>query len=105
MFDSSGINCGTHAILSINLAIIGSLSIIFSQMVSSMPAYPFVGGDYLTTNSLYTHHMWIGALFIVGAAAHAGIFAILNNTRSITLLQIIAQRDIITGHLVWVTYF
>jgi photosystem I P700 chlorophyll a apoprotein A1 len=105
MFDSSGINCGTHAILSINLAIIGSLSIIFSQMVSSMPAYPFVGGDYLTTNSLYTHHMWIGALFIVGAAAHAGIFAILNNTRSITLLQIIAQRDIITGHLVWVTIF
>ena len=29
--------------------------------------------DYMTVLGCFTHHMWIGALFIVGAGAHAAI--------------------------------
>jgi len=62
-----------HAQLAINLAMMGSLSIIVAHHMYAMPAYPYIATDYPTQLSLFTHHMWIGGFCIVGAGAHASI--------------------------------
>merc|ERR1712060_151263 len=62
-----------HAQLSLNLAIIGSLSIIVSHHMYAIPPYPYIAVEYGTQISLFTHHMWIGGFCIVGAGAHAAI--------------------------------
>jgi photosystem I P700 chlorophyll a apoprotein A1 len=63
-----------HGQLALNLAAVGSLSLVFSHHVYAMPPYPYLAYDYVTQLSLFTHHMWIGGFFIVGAAAHATYF-------------------------------
>jgi photosystem I P700 chlorophyll a apoprotein A1 len=54
-----------HAQLAINLAMVGSLSIIVAQHMYAMNPYPYMGIDYATQISLFTHHMWIGGFFVV----------------------------------------
>merc|ERR1712151_1371297 len=63
-----------HAQLSLNLAILGSVSIIVAHHIYSMPPYPYLAIDYRTQLSLFTHHVWIGGFCIVGAGAHAAVF-------------------------------
>ena len=60
-----------HAQLSLNLAMLGSISIIVSHHMYAMPPYPYLGIEYPTVVGLFTHHMWIGGFLIVGASAHA----------------------------------
>ncbi|KAG9438751.1 hypothetical protein H6P81_021289 [Aristolochia fimbriata] len=62
-----------HAQLSLNLAMLGSSTIVVAHHMYSMPPYPYLATDYGTQLSLFTHHMWIGGFLIVGAAAHAAI--------------------------------
>mgnify|MGYP003861880757 CR=1 FL=1 len=62
-----------HAQLAVNLALLGSLSIIVAQHMYAMPPYPYIGIDYPTQLSIFTHHTWIGGFLIVGAGAHAAI--------------------------------
>jgi photosystem I P700 chlorophyll a apoprotein A1 len=98
-----------HAQLAINLAMLGSLSIIVAHHMYAMPPYPFLATDYATVTSLFTHHVWIGGFLIVGAAAHAAIFMVrdydpaqnVNNVLDRTL----RHRDAIISHLVWVCQF
>ncbi|TVP64691.1 MAG: photosystem I core protein PsaA [Leptolyngbya sp. LCM1.Bin17] len=98
-----------HAQLAINLAMLGSLSIIVAQHMYAMPPYPFLATDYATVTSLFTHHMWIGGFLIVGAAAHAAIFMVrdydpaqnVNNVLDRTL----RHRDAIISHLAWACQF
>lgn len=59
--------------LALQLAIQGSLSIWFGHLIVAFPAYPHLATDYPTSLSLFTHHQWIGGIFIVGAAAHASL--------------------------------
>ncbi|KAK5838454.1 hypothetical protein PVK06_007184 [Gossypium arboreum] len=63
-----------HAQLSLNLAMLGSLTIVVAHHMYSMPPYLYLATDYGTQLSLFTHHMWIGGFLIVGATAHAAIF-------------------------------
>jgi photosystem I P700 chlorophyll a apoprotein A1 len=64
-----------HFQLSVNLAIIGSISIFFAHHISSMPTvYPMLSMNYPTLISLFSHHINIGALFILGSTAHTSIF-------------------------------
>merc|ERR1712060_398276 len=56
-----------HAQLAINLAMMGSLSIIVAHHMYAMPPYPYIGIDYATQLSLFTHHMWIGGFCVCGA--------------------------------------
>ncbi|KAD4385161.1 hypothetical protein E3N88_25329 [Mikania micrantha] len=65
-----------HAQLSLNLAMLGSLTIVVAHHMYAMPPYPYLATDYGTQLSLFTHHMWIGGFLIVGAAAHAAIFMV-----------------------------
>ena len=95
-----------HAQLSVNLAMLGSISILVSHHMYAMPPYPYIATDYMTVLGLFTHHMWIGGLFIVGAGAHAGIAMVrdYDPAKHIdnVLDRILKARDALISHLNWV---
>jgi photosystem I P700 chlorophyll a apoprotein A1 len=98
-----------HAQLAINLAMLGSLTIIVAQHMYAMPPYPYLATDYPTQLSIFTHHMWIGGFLIVGAGAHAAIFMVRDydpakNVNNL-LDRVIRHRDAIISHLNWVCIF
>ncbi|PHT68443.1 Photosystem I chlorophyll a apoprotein A1 [Capsicum annuum] len=98
-----------HAQLSLNLAMLGSLTIVVAHHMYSMPPYPYLATDYGTQLSLFTHHMWIGGFLIVGAAVHATIFMVRDydpTTRYNDLLdRVLRHRDAIISHLNWACIF
>lgn len=98
-----------HAQLGTNLAMLGSLTIIVAHHMYAMPPYPYIATDYATQLSLFTHHMWIGAFFIVGGAAHATIFMVRDYdpvvNRNNVLDRVLRHRDAIISHLNWVCMF
>ncbi|MBF2058206.1 MAG: photosystem I core protein PsaA [Cyanobacterium sp. T60_A2020_053] len=98
-----------HAQLAINLALLGSLTIIVAQHMYAMPPYPYLATDYGTQLSIFTHHMWIGGFLIVGAGAHASIFMVRDydpakNVNNL-LDRVLRHRDAIISHLNWVCIF
>ncbi|PSP15972.1 MAG: photosystem I core protein PsaA [Cyanobacteria bacterium QS_8_64_29] len=98
-----------HAQLAINLAMLGSVTVIVAQHMYAMPPYPYMATDYATQLSLFTHHMWIGAFLIVGAAAHGAIFMTRDydpaNHVNNVLDRVLRHRDAIISHLNWVCVF
>jgi len=98
-----------HAQLAINLALLGSLTIIIAHHMYAMPPYPYIAIDYPTQLSLFTHHMWIGAFCIVGAGAHGSIFMVRDYDATVNynnlLDRVIRHRDAIISHLNWVCIF
>jgi photosystem I P700 chlorophyll a apoprotein A1 len=98
-----------HAQLAINLAMVGSLSIIVAHHMYAMNPYPYMGIDYLTQINLFTHHMWIGGFLIVGAGAHAAIFMVRDYdpvmNQNNLLDRMLRHRDAIISHLNWVCLF
>tara|TARA_B100000214_G_scaffold374615_1_gene357950 strand:- start:1311 stop:2957 length:1647 start_codon:yes stop_codon:yes gene_type:complete len=98
-----------HAQLSLNLAMLGSISCVVAQHMYSMPPYPYLGIEYPTVVGLFTHHMWIGAFLIVGAGAHASI-AMIRDYNPVqhmgnVLDRVLKSRDAIISHLNWVCIF
>merc|ERR1711862_1070967 len=98
-----------HAQLAINLAMMGSLSIIVAHHMYAMPPYPYLATDYATQLSLFTHHMWIGGFCVVGGAAHGAIFIVRDytpaNNYNNLLDRVLRHRDAIISHLNWVCIF
>ncbi len=98
-----------HAQLAINLAMMGSLSIIVAHHMYAMPPYPYIATDYATQLSLFTHHVWIGGFCIVGAGAHASIFMVRDynpaQNYDNVLDRVIRHRDAIISHLNWLCIF
>ncbi len=98
-----------HAQLAINLAMVGSISVIVAQHMYAMNPYPYMGVDYATQVSLFTHHMWIGGFFIVGGAAHGAIFLVRDYdpvvNKNNVLDRTLRVRDAIISHLNWVCLF
>lgn len=98
-----------HAQLAINLAMMGSLSIIVAHHMYAMPPYPYLATDYATQLSMFTHHMWIGGFCVVGAGAHASIFMVrdYDPTQSYNNLldRVLRHRESIISHLNWVCIF
>jgi photosystem I P700 chlorophyll a apoprotein A1 len=98
-----------HAQLAINLALLGSLSIIVAHHMYAMPPYPYMAIDYATQLACFTHHMWIGGFLIVGAGAHGAIFMVRDYdpavNRGNVLDNVIRHRDAIISHLNWVCIF
>jgi photosystem I P700 chlorophyll a apoprotein A1 len=95
-----------HAQLAINLALLGSLTIIVAHHMYAMPPYPYIATDYGTQLSIFTHHVWIGGFLIVGAGAHAAIFMVRDydpakNVNNL-LDRVLRHRDAIISHLNWV---
>ena len=92
-----------HPHLSINLATTGSLSIAFADHIYAIPIYPFCGSIYPTVLCLFYHHMWNGRLLIVGGGAHASIHELGEALDRHNLPSSIKHRDVIIGHLIWVS--
>jgi photosystem I P700 chlorophyll a apoprotein A1 len=95
-----------HAQLAVNLAMLGSLSIIVAQHMYAMPPYAYMAVDYPTQIGLFTHHIWIGGFLIVGGAAHAAIAMVrdYDPAKHIdnVLDRVLKARDAIISHLNWV---
>ncbi|AII42391.1 phosphorylase [Synechococcus sp. KORDI-100] len=95
-----------HAQLGLNLAMLGSLSIIVAQHMYAMPPYAYMAIDYPTQIGLFTHHIWIGGFLIVGGAAHAAIAMVrdYDPAKHIdnVLDRVLKARDAIISHLNWV---
>mmetsp|Transcript_67088 Transcript_67088/g.184003 ORF Transcript_67088/g.184003 Transcript_67088/m.184003 type:complete len:732 (+) Transcript_67088:1375-3570(+) len=98
-----------HAQLAINLAMVGSLSIIVAHHMYAMPPYPYIGIDYATQLCIFTHHMWIGGFCVCGAGAHASIFMVRDyspvQSYNNLLDRVLRHRDAIISHLNWVCIF
>ncbi|KAL1205135.1 Photosystem I chlorophyll a apoprotein A1 [Cardamine amara subsp. amara] len=98
-----------HAQLSLNLDMLGFLTIVVAHHMYSMPPYPYLATDYATQLSLFTHHMWVGGFLKVGAAAHAAIFMVRDydptNGYNDLLDRVLRHRDAIISHLNWVCIF
>ena len=92
-----------QAQLSINLALTGSLSILFAHHGYAMPAYPYIAYDHATQLSQFTHHMWIGGFFIVGAAAHGALFMVYDYQLRYSWIvdRVLAHKHAILVHLNW----
>lgn len=98
-----------HAQLAVNLAMLGSLTILVAHHMYAMPPYPYIGVDYATALSIFTNHMWIGGLAIVGAGAHASIFLVRDYdpvvNQNNVLDRVLRHRDAIISHLNWLCLF
>jgi photosystem I P700 chlorophyll a apoprotein A1 len=98
-----------HAQLALNLALLGSLSILVRHHIYSIPPYPYQSIDYRTQLSIFTHHIWIGGLLIVGAGAHASVFIVrdyeLKYANNNLLDRLLRHREVIISHLNWVCIF
>jgi photosystem I P700 chlorophyll a apoprotein A1 len=98
-----------HAQLGLNLAMLGSITIIISHHMYAMPPYPYLSTDYMTVLGLFTHHMWIGALFIVGGAAHSAIAMVRDYDPAThidnVLDRVLKARDALISHLNWACMF
>ena len=86
-----------HIVLSINLALIASLSIIVADHLTRTPIYPHKSTSYPTILCLSIHHAWLTGFLIIGSGAHASIFNLLGSPTSE-----IRHRDPIYSHLIWV---
>lgn len=98
-----------HAQLAVNLSMVGSLSIIVAHHMYAMPPYPYIGVDYATALSIFTHHMWIGGFCIVGGAAHGAIFMVRDYdpvvNQNNVIDRVLRHRDAIISHLNWLCMF
>ena len=98
-----------HAQLAVNLAMLGSITILVAHHMYAMPPYPYLATDYATQLSIFTHHMWIGGFLIVGAGAHGSIFMVRDYdpvvNRNNVLDRVLRHRDAIISHLNWVCMF
>ncbi|PHT65782.1 Photosystem I chlorophyll a apoprotein A1 [Capsicum annuum] len=98
-----------HAQLSLNLAMLGSLTIVVAHYMYSMPPYPYLATDYCTQLSLFTRHIWIDGFLIVGAAAHASIYMVRyydpTTWHNNLLDRVLRHRDAIISHLNWACIF
>lgn len=79
-------------------------------MIYSLPSYPYLAYDYVSTVALYVHHNWIASLLMVGSFSHATLFLIRDYTRTCSrnqdvIARLISHKASIISHLSWVTLF
>ena len=110
------IDLSWHKWLAVNLFLLGSFSVVFAHHIVSMPVYPYLSYNYPAVMALFVHHMWIGGFLISGSGAHMCIFLVRDYSNDIVTFQsrpnvnailqhLLVHRDLIVGHLVWVTIF
>ena len=91
--------------LSVNLAVLGSWTIVVGHHLNAIPPYNYISIDYSTVISLFTHHIWIGGFCIVGAATHGSI-SIIRSIPTVGLVdRLLFYRDIIIYQLNYVCLF
>lgn len=114
---ASGLKLVTKYIVkSLNLQLALALTCIsiatstVGHQMYSMPSYPYISYDYVTTLALYIHHNWISSLLMIGAFAHSSLFLIRDYTnpgsRSEDLIsRLLFHKASLISHLSWCTLF
>lgn len=98
-----------HYQLAISLAILGTASSLTAQHMDALPPYAFL--DNLSQAALYTHHQYIGGLFVCGGFAHGAIYLVRDDSSryGITLDALsrwmLEHRQLIISHLSYVSLF
>jgi photosystem I P700 chlorophyll a apoprotein A2 len=106
----SFINKSLHLQLSLALIFISLTTNFVSQVMYSLPAYPYLAYDYVSVVSLFVHHNWIASLIMVGSFSHGTLFLIRDYTRSGSNTQdvisrLISHKASIISHLSWASLF
>jgi photosystem I P700 chlorophyll a apoprotein A1 len=102
-----------HGLLAFNLGLTASITSLFSHLAITLNPYFYLSVDYPTVLSNFCHHSWIAFGLILGSLAHASIFSLyelpqasLQKTGYFNVLYIsVHQREVILGHLIWVSIF
>jgi photosystem I P700 chlorophyll a apoprotein A1 len=102
-----------HGQLAVNLGLTATITLLFSYITISLNPYSYLSVDYPTVLSNFCHHSWIAFGLILGAVAHASIFSLYEHPRTSTqrtgyfnvLYISVLQREVILGHLIWVSIF
>jgi photosystem I P700 chlorophyll a apoprotein A1 len=90
----------SQASLAVALGCVGSACIVQSFIMPFMPAYGGLNTSFSTIWALYCHHYWLGIISLVGASSHLAYWSLRGD-----LPSYLSQRDIIIGHLTWVSTF
>lgn len=98
--------------LQLSLALIG-LSIVTSfasQTIYSLPSYPYISYDYISTVFLFVHHNWIASLLMVGSFSHSTLFLVRDYSQSKPknrdlITRLLSHKASIISHLSWVSLF
>lgn len=102
-------NNSLHFQLSIHLGALGTALSLVAQHMYALPPYAFMGQDYTTQASLYTHHQYIAIAFMLGAFAHAAIFWVRDydpeQNKGNVLDRVLRHKEAIISHLSWVSLF
>lgn len=99
MMRTSGVLC-FDGVLSLQLALLGSFSVLYSQLTSGITSYPYLSSDHAGILSLFIHHMWIGASINVGSFTHLAIGICCVEALRLLLLDLMQHRDMLIGHSV-----
>ena len=93
--------------LSIALLSLGQVTLVVAQHMYSLPSYVFLSSDYVTNVCLFTHHIWIGSLLMIGSFVHGTLFLVrdFEGKRASTdfVSRLLATKAPLLAHLSWVT--
>jgi photosystem I P700 chlorophyll a apoprotein A2 len=95
--------------LSLSLILLSQASSYAAQHIYSLSPYVYLNSDYVTTVSLYVHHMWISSFLMIGAFVHGTLFLIKDFSIGSThqnldiISRIQSHKSSLVSHLSWVT--
>ena len=113
-----GVVAAHHFYLAVCLIVVGPavrptlLQFRSTSLLSGGNSRRILGADYPTVLCSFVHHIQIGSILTAGAVAHGSIHLVRDlftarqsYTRTTTIAIVVAQRELVVGHLVWVTIF
>merc|ERR1712190_224052 len=97
-----------HLQLSLALFSIATLVSGCARIIFSIPAYPYLALDSLSSTSLFVHHSWIYYIIYLGSFAHLGIYFARDYrsgtlSDSCVLYRLLSHKATIISHLSWVS--
>merc|ERR1739838_1206442 len=97
-----------HLQLSLALFSIATLVSGCTGIIFSIPAYPYLTLDTLSSTSLFVHHSWIYYIIYLGGFAHLGIYFTRDyrsgtSSDSCVLHRLLSHKAAVISHLSWVS--
>jgi photosystem I P700 chlorophyll a apoprotein A1 len=92
-----------NSLLSVGLGCSGIVCMLISYYCSLGLLYTYLSTDYIASFGIFTHHLFVAGILLVGGGSHATI-SLLNNTGPDQTLLLL-HRDIIIGHLIYLVIF
>jgi len=94
--------------LAVALMFTSLASFVLAHNLSSGPTYIFISADYPSILSGVVHHIIISSFLLIGSFSHFSISIVseLKDKPSLGILtNLLSHRDLVLGHLIWVSIF